>query len=135
MIAGNLDKAQVKHKELLEEVIADLKVAITLKTSPRLARFIPAKKGKEQEEVEIEVPSLRQRVAMMDVEKYKRKLIAFFMGQGKTATTFFCKEHVGAKKMLFVCPPGELPAPRPWNLLREIPPDRSAVDLHHLRRR
>lgn len=108
-LSGSLDKLQVKHKELLEEVIQDLKTALTIKISPRLARSILAEKGKEREVIEIAIPSLRQRVAMLDVERYKRKLIAFFMGQGKTATTFFCKEHVGAKKMLFVCPPGELP--------------------------
>lgn len=99
-----LDPKQVEHKKLLDEVVAYFKKVLDLKVSPRLVTKIQGGDGQD-----IEVPSLRQRIAMYDMEKYNRLLVAFFMGRGKTATTFFCKEHVGAKKMLYICPPGELP--------------------------
>jgi SAM-dependent methyltransferase len=42
---------------------------------------------------------------MVEMADSHRKLVAFFMGGGKTATAFLCKEHVEAKRMLYICPP------------------------------
>jgi len=93
------------HEELITEVIKEFLEAIDLPIDPRLETTIKGKDGEP-----IEIPALRQRIAMMELKKDKRKIISFFMGKGKTATAFFCKEHVKSKKMLFVCPQGALPA-------------------------
>jgi hypothetical protein len=97
-----LNPSQKEHLALIEDVIEYFDQALSLPVSDRMRRAIKDEKTGEKSPV----PSLRQRVAMVELEKEKILLLAFFMGKGKTAASFLCKEHVGAKKMLYICTNG-----------------------------
>ncbi len=96
---SKLDDSRQTHLELLNDVIAYWRDVLTIETPDRMPNRIPNKDGKE-----FPLPSLRQRIAMKEMKEGRRRMAAFFMGQGKTAAAFLSKEHVGAKKMLYICP-------------------------------
>jgi ubiquinone/menaquinone biosynthesis C-methylase UbiE len=109
--------------DLLDDVFDYFAKVIDIESPSRMENTITSK-GKKN----YFLPSLRQKIAMMEMrigrrkfnkdfdhsssEGGVRKLVGFFMGKGKTATSFLSKEYVGAKKMLYVCPP---------NITDEIP--------------
>ena len=97
-----LDASQKEHLALIEDVIEYFENALALPVSDRINGAVEDSRTGEM----LPVPSLRQRVAMVELEKEKTLLLAFFMGRGKTAASFLCKEHVGAKKMLYICTNG-----------------------------
>ncbi len=112
------DPAKPRQKEIFDDLIAYWKDVLSIAPSGRMVSAIQKKDG-----TFATFPSLRQRVAMKEmkdgnrvirkneetgqdevVRSGNRKLLGFFMGLGKTGTAFLSKEHVGAKKMLYVCP-------------------------------
>jgi len=97
------DEEYELHAEILKNLLKYYKEVFTLEVPKNIVESL----SKGDEEV-FDFPSLRQRIAMVEMRKKRRQLIAFFMGQGKTAAAFLSKEYVGAKRMLYVCPPGEL---------------------------
>lgn len=96
------DEDYQEHAKLLKELIEYFEDVLSIKAPSNMKD-----KLKINGDV-FEFPSLRQRIAMKEMKKKRRQLISFFMGKGKTAAAFLSKEYVGAKKMLYVCPPGEL---------------------------
>lgn len=93
-----------EHAKLFQEVIAYFDAVLAIPTPERMVASL---KEKPSERASF-FPSLRQRIAMHELKEGRRKLISFFMGKGKTAAVFLAKEHISAKKMLYVCPPGKL---------------------------
>lgn len=91
------------QKELILEVQEYFDKVFAIKVPSRMNDRVVSGVGREHV-----FPSLRQRIAMHEIATDRRKLLAFFMGYGKTAATFLSKEHVGAKKMLYICPPNRL---------------------------
>lgn len=100
-LKSKLDVSQKEHQKFLEEVIEYFSHVLSIQVPSRLQEQIKEPDGRV-----ISVPTLRQRIAMHEIKEGGRKLIAFFMGKGKTATSFLAKEYVGAKKMLYICPSG-----------------------------
>lgn len=98
---GNLDN---EHAKLFQEVIDYFDTVLAIPTPERMVASLREKPGEKMSFF----PSLRQRIAMHELKSGRRKLISFFMGKGKTAAVFLAKEYVGAKKMLYICPPGKL---------------------------
>ncbi|MFC1599539.1 helicase-related protein [Patescibacteria group bacterium] len=92
------------HAKLLKELIEYFDDVMAIKVPSNMVDKLPNNNGGE----DFEFPSLRQRIAMKEMKKKRRQLISFFMGKGKTAAAFLSKEYVGAKRMLYICPPGEL---------------------------
>ncbi len=104
ILGEKMDVSKAEHKALLDDVIGYFDDVLSTKVPERMVETLPHPKTGQP----VAFPALRQRIAMREVKDQKRQLISFFMGKGKTATTFLAKEHVGAKKMLYVCPQGEL---------------------------
>lgn len=92
---------------LYEEIIDEFKNALKIKTPARIVNRIADKEGQYHA-----FPSLRQRFAMKNIDRRVggngKLLVSFFMGGGKTGTSFLVKEHVESKKMLFLCPKPDL---------------------------
>ncbi len=101
-LTETLDPSQEAHLSLIKEIIEYFETALKLPVSDRIKKEV----YDHRKDKNCPVPSLRQRIAMSEIEKEKTMLLAFFMGMGKTASAFLCKEHVGAKKMLFICTNG-----------------------------
>jgi ubiquinone/menaquinone biosynthesis C-methylase UbiE/superfamily II DNA or RNA helicase len=97
-----VDEDFEEHAKLLKKLVEYFEKVLSIEVPPNMVDKLP--NGDDS----FEFPSLRQRIAMKEMKKKKRQLISFFMGKGKTAAAFLSKEHVGAKRMLYVCPPGEL---------------------------
>lgn len=106
-----LDASKPAHKALLKELMDYYRRVLAIKTPARVVTALRDKAGEFHP-----FPSLRQRIAMKEMErdphkhKYGRLLVSFFMGGGKTATSFLAKEHLGAKRMLYLCPNSDLVA-------------------------
>ncbi|MDA1060395.1 MAG: methyltransferase domain-containing protein [bacterium] len=120
ILKTKLDVAVVEHKQFFDEVMLYFERVLDIRTPERMVSSLTDRNG----EVHF-FPSLRQRIAMMEIsgaleslvgmEEEERenprnckKLLEFFMGKGKTGAAFLAKEHVFAKKMLYICPPGKL---------------------------
>lgn len=125
-LADEFDLTKPLQKQIYDELIAYWKDILSIVPSGRIVSAIERKDG-----TFATFPSLRQRVAMKEMQDGNRvnsedeeggnvivrtghrKLLGFFMGLGKTGSAFLSKEHVGSKKMLYVCPRSivrELPA-------------------------
>lgn len=95
------------HSSLMHDVLDEFRGVLNIKSPPRLVNRVTDKEGEAHA-----FPSLRQRFAMKNIDRRSggtgKLLVSFFMGGGKTATAFLVKEHVEAKRMLFVCPKPEL---------------------------
>jgi SAM-dependent methyltransferase len=99
-----LDSDIPEHMEILDRQMKYWRDEIfSIQTPDRINSMIPDKKGDLHP-----FPSLRQRLAMAGMKRDHRKMICFNMGDGKTGASFLSKEHVGAKKMLYVCPDGTI---------------------------
>ena len=109
LLNQGMDPTRLKQQELVEDLKTYWKEIFEVEAPERLNDHVVNKEG-----VSSRFPSLRQRVAMVEMKNPgSKKFIAFTMGSGKTGTAFLAKEHVGAKKMLYLCPPRDL-------LLREL---------------
>jgi len=98
ILRGKLDLKVEGQRRLYDKAFAYFTEVLSYPALPNMEKFIEDQTGKHY------LPSLRQRIAVKEIKDKKRMLVGFFMGQGKTATAFLAKEHVGAKKMLYVCP-------------------------------
>lgn len=96
---GILDTDRPVQRTIFLDVVGYFTEILKIPVPNRIRPTIADKEGTPRP-----LPSLRQRIAMHGMAIGRRKLVSFFMGAGKTATAFLSKEHVGAKKMLYVCP-------------------------------
>lgn len=104
IVKKGLDLSDPVHQKIFDDLIQYFHSIFAIEPSSRMPQTIRTKNGEISS-----FPSLRQRIAMKELEHGRRKLVAFFMGDGKTATSFLCKEHVSAKKMLYICPTDLVP--------------------------
>lgn len=106
----HLDLSKPVHKELFEELMAYFKEVLNIANPPNMVTHIRNEKTGRVGPF----PSLRQRIAMKEMEKDPQRnkngrlLVSFFMGMGKTGAAFLAKEHVAAKKLLYICPNPDL---------------------------
>jgi len=96
---SKLNDSSPVHLELFTELVVYWHDVLSVQSPSRMVSSVQGREGKI-----MAFPSLRQMVAMKEMREDRRKFVAFFMGQGKTATAFLAKEHVGARKMLYICP-------------------------------
>ncbi len=98
LLKSKLDLKIDAQQRLYDKAFHYFEEVLSYPCLPNMERFIADQTGRHY------LPSLRQRIAVKEIKDKKRMLVGFFMGQGKTATAFLAKEHIGAKKMLYVCP-------------------------------
>ncbi|PKL36429.1 hypothetical protein CVV38_00790 [Candidatus Peregrinibacteria bacterium HGW-Peregrinibacteria-1] len=103
ILKKKLGKEKSAHQGLYDEVIAYFEEILKIKSPTNMVDRIIGKNGRSYY-----FPSIRQKMAMKELSDKQRLLVAFFMGKGKTGVAFLTKEMVKAKKMLYICPGGEL---------------------------
>jgi SAM-dependent methyltransferase len=115
---GFLDEGKEIHRQLLDdlkaywlgkdfdaddgEVDEHLPGVLDVESPKRMVSSIKDRRTGE----DCAFPSIRQQVAMFELARDRRKMTCYPQGAGKTAIPFLTFEHVGATKMLYICPNG-----------------------------